>query len=177
MNILKERSWAGEWLTQQNVRGKVKMAALTAEKSQLPGRKDGSLIPQLVQQVQITAKVGNFLNSHLSFKRVPRFFSTVVFFCFFFKRICETPGKVKWPHLFVECEFEGFCSSAEVTVGKGEGRGKVPKLFCQSTARKQPGAPHQRVLSAWDRREVMCANNKEITCANNDGILRKICIS
>lgn len=76
-----------------------------------------------------------------------------------------------------ESEFEGFCSSAEVTVGKGEGRGKVPKLFCQSTARKQPGAPHQRVLSAWDRREVMCANNKEITCANNDGILRKICIS
>lgn len=151
------------------------MAGLTAEKSQLPGRKDGSLIPQLAQQVQITAKAGNFLNSHLSFKRVPRFFSTVVSSPFF-KRICETPGKVKWPHLFVKSEFEGFCSSAEVAVGKGEGRGKVSKLFCQSTARKQPDASHQRVLSAWDRREVMCASNKEITCANNYGILRKICI-
>lgn len=34
-------------------------------------------------------------------------------------------------HLSVENEFEGFCFSAEVIVRKGEGRGKLPKLFCQ----------------------------------------------
>lgn len=54
------------------------MAALTAEKSQLQEMKEGSLIPQLAQQMQFTAKVGNFLNSHLSFQRVPRFSSTVI---------------------------------------------------------------------------------------------------
>lgn len=46
--------------------------------------------------MQITAKVKHFLNPHLSFKRVPRFSSTVVASAFF-KPIFEIPGMVKWP--------------------------------------------------------------------------------
>ena len=70
------------------------MAALTAENSQLHEMKDGSLIPQLAQQMQFTAKVGNFLNPHLSFQS-PQVLINCDFFCFL-QLICETPGKVKW---------------------------------------------------------------------------------
>lgn len=83
VNISNKRSWAGDWVTQQNARRKVKTEALTAEKSQLLGMRRGNLIPWLAQQVQFTAKVGDFLNPHLSLKDVPRFSSAVVSSAFF----------------------------------------------------------------------------------------------
>lgn len=92
----------------------------------VPWEENGSLIPQLAQQVQFTAKVGNLLNPHLSFKRVPRFPSTIVSSAFF-----KHQRRWNCPHLSVESEFEGFGFSAEVIVRKGKGRGKVTKLFYQ----------------------------------------------
>lgn len=86
---------------------------------------DSPSVPQDAQQVQFTAEAGNFLTPHLSFKRAPRFSSTVLP-SVFFKLLCMTPGKVKQPHLSVESEREDGCFSAEVTVRKCEG--EAPKL-------------------------------------------------
>lgn len=152
LNISNKRSWAGEWITQQNVRRKVMTAALTAEKSQLYEMEDGSLIPQLAQQVQFTVKVGNFLNPHLSFRRVPRFSSTVISSAFR-KLICETPGKVKWLHWHTESEFEGLCFSAEVIGRKGEGSSKWARPFYQSMVGRQSDAANQRIWGAYGRKE------------------------
>lgn len=119
-------------------------AALTAEKSQLYEMEDGSLIPQLAQQVQFTVKVGKFLNPHLSFRRVPRFSSTVISSAFC-KLICETPGKVKWLHWHTESEFEGLRFSAEVIGRKGEGSSKLARPFYQSMVGRQSDAANQRI--------------------------------
>lgn len=115
----------------------------------IPWEENGSLIPQLAQQVQFTAKVGNLLSPHLSFKRVPRFSSTVVSSAFF-----KHQRRWNCPHLSVESEFEGFGFSAGVMVRKGEDRGKVPKLFYQSSVRKTTWCPLQSMLSTWNRKEV-----------------------
>lgn len=104
----------------------------------VPWKEKGSLIPQLAQQVQFTAKVGNLLSPHLSFKRVPRFSSTVVSSAFF-----KHQRRWNGPHLSVESEFEGFGFSAGVIVRKGEARGKVPNCFIRVQYEKLPDAPYR----------------------------------
>lgn len=98
-----------------------------------------------VQQVRFTAKVGNFLNPHLSFKRVFGFSSTVISSAFF-KLLCETSREAKWLHWSVEAGSESFCFSSEVRVRKGEAVGTVPKPFYQSREEKQLAAAYQRIL-------------------------------
>lgn len=116
----------------------------------IPWEENGSLIPQLAQQVQFTVKVGNLLNPHLSFKRVPRFSSTAASSSFF-------KHQRRWNclHLSVESDFGGFGFSAEVIVRKGEGRGKVPKLFYQSSVRKITWRSLQSIWSTWNRKEII----------------------
>lgn len=89
-----------EYFKEKRPRRKVKMAALASERSQLPGRRDGTLIPQLAQQVQFTAKVRNFLNPHLSFKRVPRFSSSVVSSVFFQTYLWDTSESEIAPFIY-----------------------------------------------------------------------------
>lgn len=131
-----------EYFRGKRLRRKVKIAAVASERSQLPGRRDGTLIPQLARQVQFTAKAGNFLNSHLSFKRVPRFSSTVVSSVLFQTYLWDTSeGEIapfiygKWMRRFpLHCRGDS---------KEGERGGKVPKLFYQRPVKKPPAAQNR----------------------------------
>lgn len=132
LNISNKRSWPEEWITQYDVRRKVERAAPTTEKYQQHGMEDGHLIPQLTQQMQFIAKVGNFLNSHLSSKS-PQVLFNSGFFCFFQTHLYDTrEGETaqfilgKWIWRFLPL-WRG---------NNKEGWGYMPKLSYQSPVRR-----------------------------------------